>query len=167
MTAATFYTHLETPVGALLLAGSEGALTRIGFPSAAGPMRPEQCWIADDRPFETARRQLGAYFTGEAILFDLPLAPQGTPFQRAVWHALAAIPHGETRSYGDVARTLGRPGAARAVGAANARNPLPIVLPCHRVIGAGGSLTGFGGGLDVKRYLLGLEGVAPRQGVLL
>jgi methylated-DNA-[protein]-cysteine S-methyltransferase len=103
------------------------------------------------------RRQLDAYFAGRLRVFELPLAPQGTEFQRTVWDALLRIPYGETTSYGALARSLGKPEASRAVGLANGRNPIPIVIPCHRVIGSGGSLTGYGGGLDLKRRLLALE----------
>src|SRR5690606_32489233 len=101
--------------------------------------------------------QLGAYFAGELQAFDLPLAPEGTPFQRTVWQALQSIPYGQTISYGELAQEIGRPTASRAVGAANGRNPLPIVIPCHRVIGGNGSLTGYGGGLRFKKALLSLE----------
>jgi methylated-DNA-[protein]-cysteine S-methyltransferase len=114
-------------------------------------------WIHDRGPFDEAIGQLEAYFEGERREFDLPLAPEGTPFQREVWEMLRKIPYGETVSYGELARRLERPGSSRAVGAANGRNPIPIVIPCHRVVGADGSLTGFGGGLEVKRRLLALE----------
>jgi methylated-DNA-[protein]-cysteine S-methyltransferase len=112
-------------------------------------------------PLPEVRRQVAAYFAGQLQTFELPLAPRGTLFERRVWDALVAIPYGETRSYAEIARAIGRPDACRAVGRANGRNPIPIVIPCHRVIGSDGSLTGYGGGLDLKRYLLGLEGVVP------
>jgi methylated-DNA-[protein]-cysteine S-methyltransferase len=108
---------------------------------------------------EAAREQLGRWFEGERTDFDLPLRPRGTPFQVEVWRALSSIPYGETRTYSEVAQTLGRPGASRAVGAANARNPISIVVPCHRVVGAGGALTGYAGGVDRKRWLLEHERV--------
>jgi methylated-DNA-[protein]-cysteine S-methyltransferase len=111
---------------------------------------------------DRARVQLEEYFSGNRKQFDLPLAPQGTPFQQEVWHTLATIPYGETISYAQLAQRIGKPTAMRAVGAANGRNPLPIVLPCHRVIGADGSLTGFGGGLPTKQFLLELEGALAR-----
>jgi methylated-DNA-[protein]-cysteine S-methyltransferase len=165
----TWYkTTIESPCGPLLCVVDEaGAVARIEFCNGGGAdkaverMRAAGAEIVEDagRAAEV-RRQLGEYFAGERREFDLPLAPQGTPFERAVWAELAKIPFGETRSYGEIARTLGRPGAARAVGRANGANPLPIVVPCHRVIGADGSLTGFGGGLDVKSRLLELEGAA-------
>ena len=112
------------------------------------------------------RAQLGEYFKGDRREFALPLAPRGTPFQRHVWQALQRIGYGETISYAQLATSIGRPSATRAVGAANGRNPLPIVVPCHRVIGADGSLTGFGGGLPIKQFLLALEGVLPARSEL-
>lgn len=118
---------------------------------------PRPDWRRDDRAFAAAREQLRAYLDGCLTTFDLPLAPRGTPFQLEVWRALTEIPAGETISYGELARRIGRPSASRAVGAANGANPLPVVVPCHRVIGANGTLTGFGGGLDTKRWLLALE----------
>lgn len=153
--------RMDTPIGPLGLAADRVGLRRIQFQAGedlawAGPgARPGRSALLDE-----ARAQLAAYFAGRLRRFDLALAPQGTPFQRRVWSALADIPWGETRNYGELAAAIGRPGAARAVGGANGRNPLPIVLPCHRVIGADGSLTGFGGGLPVKRRLLVLEGWA-------
>ena len=121
--------------------------------------------MRDPRPFRDLREQLAQYFAGRRRTFSLKLAPAGTDFQQATWRALVEIPYGETASYAEIARRVGRPAASRAVGAANGANPLPIVVPCHRVIGADGSLTGFGGGLPIKRALLELEGaacVAPR-----
>lgn len=152
-----YYCYLETPIGELLLAGDGNALRHIAFPE--GPMRksPEPGWTHSEAPFQEARRQLRQYFNGERRSFDLPLRPSGTPFQLRVLEALRDIPYGATASYGDVARCIGRPTAARAVGAANGRNPLPIVFPCHRVIGSDGDLTGFGGGIATKRALLDLE----------
>ncbi len=117
----------------------------------------------DAAPFPLLRRQLAEYFAGERTAFELPLAPTGTPFQRDVWDALLAIPYGETRSYGELAAAVGKPGAARAVGRANHDNPIGVVIPCHRVIGAAGSLTGYAGGIDRKRYLLELEGALQRS----
>ena len=144
---------LDTPIGPLGLAASDDGLTRVLF--RAGKMRPE----GSSPILDAAAEQLDDYFAGELTEFDLPLDLGGTEFQRSCWLALATIPYGQTVSYGEQARRLGLgPDAARAVGAANGQNPLPLVLPCHRVIGANGSLTGFGGGLDVKRRLLELEG---------
>jgi len=149
---------MDSPVGPLQLIASEGALTEIRFLDEADPAARESA--GDPGILAEAHRQLAAYFRGELQRFDLPLAPAGTAFQKSVWGALAEIPWGETRSYGELARAIGRPTAARAVGAANGANPLPIVLPCHRVIGARGTLTGYAGGLERKRRLLALEGLA-------
>lgn len=151
------YTTMPTEIGPLLLAGAGGRLSLIGFATAAAPHKPQPDWQRDDAAFAAAREQLTEYFAGERHGFELPLELSGTPFQRDVLAALQRIPYGETKSYSDIATAIGRPKAVRAVGAANARNPLPIVIPCHRVIGKGGSLTGFGGGLDVKERLLDLE----------
>lgn len=150
------YCEMLTPVGRLLLAGDGRALHRVSFQSGRRPEIAEG-WQRMEGPFRDAIAQLEAYFAGRLRRFDLVLAPEGTPFQREVWSALTAIPYGETISYSELARRLGRPAASRAVGAANGRNPIPIIIPCHRVIGANGSLTGFGGGLGIKRRLLELE----------
>ena len=147
------YRFIDSPVGRLLIGGAGERLQVIGFPGQT----PAPGWQRDDSAFAPAERQLSEYFAGQRRAFDLPLAPSATPFQARVLDALQRIPYGETRSYSDIARTIGKPAAVRAVGAANARNPLPIVIPCHRVVGKDGSLTGFGGGLPTKRYLLNLE----------
>ncbi len=152
-----YWHQIESPIGKLLLAGDGERLRLIHFQSGPRTRKPASDWISDPAPFAGAMTQLAEYFTGRRKRFDLPLAPQGTEFQRAVWQALARIPYGETLTYGELARRIGRPSASRAVGLANGANPLPIVVPCHRVIGADGSLTGFGGGLDIKRKLLALE----------
>ncbi|AKC85663.1 methylated-DNA--[protein]-cysteine S-methyltransferase [Pseudoxanthomonas suwonensis] len=158
------YHRIDSPVGPLTIAASDAGLHAIEFPSNRHPVRRDRDWREGDHPLlRRAQAQLDEYFAGERRTFDLPLAPQGTPFQREVWFALAAIPYGETASYAQLAARVDRPSATRAVGAANGRNPLPIVLPCHRVIGADGSLTGFGGGLPTKRFLLELEGALPRE----
>jgi methylated-DNA-[protein]-cysteine S-methyltransferase len=151
------YSHMDSPVGRLLLAGDEAGLRLISFPSEKSNRAPAPGWRCDDAPLAEAVRQLQAYFAGELSEFDLALAPEGTAFQLSVWQELRRIPYGETVSYGEVARAIGRPTASRAVGAANGSNPLPIVIPCHRVIGSTGKLTGFGGGLDTKAALLALE----------
>jgi methylated-DNA-[protein]-cysteine S-methyltransferase len=144
---------VDTPIGPLGLTASDSALQSVIFDGAR--LRPE----GRSPVLDEAARQLDAYFEGELVSFDLPLELHGTEFQRECWLALATIPYGQTVSYGEQARRLGLGSdKARAVGAANGQNPLPIVLPCHRVIGADGSLTGFGGGLHVKRFLLELEG---------
>lgn len=157
------YSHMDSPVGRLLLAGDASGLRLISFPSGRKKREPQPGWREDRGPFTEAIRQLGAYFAGELTGFDLELAPQGTPFQLSVWRALRQIPYGQTMSYGELARVIDRPKASRAVGAANGSNPLPIVVPCHRVIGSTGKLTGFGGGLDTKAALLALEGI-PTSG---
>lgn len=163
-----YYTSMmESPCGPLLLVVNEtGAVVRIEF-SKGGSRRIVQrmkaagIGVAEDAGHTAGlRRQLEEYFAGERQEFDLELAPEGTPFERSVWEELKKIPFGETRSYGEIARAIGHPGAARAVGRANGANPIPIVVPCHRVIGANGSLTGFGGGLEAKERLLELEGRA-------
>ena len=151
-----------TPVGELTLVGSPRGLRHVLW---AGQAPPEPCDAASCDVLEEAARQLRAYFAGDLRRFDLPLDLVGTEFQVAAWRALADIPFGTTVSYGEQARRLGRPRAVRAVGAANGRNPLPIVLPCHRVVGADGSLVGFGGGLSLKRVLLEHEARYARAGI--
>ena len=152
------YSYIHTPVGTLLLAGTEDAVVRILFSQKGHPAQPQSDWVlSPTRALNEAARQLQEYFTGQRRVFSLPLAPQGTAFQRMVWLKLQEIPYGERISYGELARHMGNPKACRAVGAANGANPLPIVVPCHRVVGSNGSLTGFGGGLPVKKLLLELE----------
>lgn len=152
---------MPSPVGTLTLVANPQGLAAILWPEE----RPGRVPLGDlaeapDHPvLREAEAQLSAYFAGERTMFDLPLAPDGTDFQKQVWAELRAIPFGETRSYGQIARAIGRPAAVRAVGAANGRNPLSIVAPCHRVIGGDGRLTGFAGGLEAKRYLLAHEGL--------
>ena len=152
-----FYTFVPSPVGQLLLAGSQDALKVIGFSTGNKARGTQPDWQRRDELFVDAAQQLAEYFDGKRRAFDLPLQPAATPFQALVLKALQRVPYGETRSYGELARAIGRPKAARAVGAANGNNPLPIVIPCHRVVGSNGALTGFGGGLPTKRYLLDLE----------
>ncbi|MBJ50163.1 MAG: cysteine methyltransferase [Gammaproteobacteria bacterium] len=152
-----YYTYAASPIGQLLLAGSADALQVIGFPHGDKARRADIGWERYDEPFKKTARQLNEYFAGERREFELELAPEGTKFQVEVLEALRGIPYGETRTYRDIAVAVGRPKAVRAVGNANGRNPLPIVIPCHRVIGSDGSLTGFGGGIEAKRYLLELE----------
>ena len=151
------YCHVPSPVGDLLVAGSSGALELISFPTGAKARTPAPDWEHAERAFAEAAAQLDAYFAGDLRVFDLDIRLSVTPFQDAVLGELRRIPYGETRTYGEIAARIGRPKAVRAVGAANGSNPLPIVIPCHRVVGAGGQLTGFGGGLETKRYLLALE----------
>ena len=160
-----YYDHMESPVGRLLLASDDGGLRVISFPEGKGARRPEPGWQRDPARLLAVRRQLEDYFVGARTRFDLALAPDGTPFQRAVWRALEMIPYGATVSYGELAKSIDRPKASRAVGAANGSNPIAIVIPCHRVIGSDGRLTGFGGGLDTKAMLLAHErNQAPHAG---
>jgi methylated-DNA-[protein]-cysteine S-methyltransferase len=160
-----YYRYLATPVGDLLLAGDKAGLSLIGFPKGKMRHDPEADWIFNEKPFVEACRQLEEYFAGTRKVFDLPLQMSGTDFQVQVLRELQQIPYGQTVSYGEIAKRIGRPKAMRAVGAANGRNPLPIIIPCHRVIGSSGDLTGFGGGLDTKEALLCLE--AENSDVLL
>lgn len=150
-----YYTTTPSPIGSLLLVGDGEAITAVEMephrPAATADASP------DDGPFRVAVEQLAAYFAGERTDFDLPLAPRGTEFQLRVWAALQAIPYGRTTSYGELAVEIGSPNGSRAVGLANGRNPIAVVIPCHRVIGADGRLTGYGGGLDRKRWLLDHE----------
>ena len=152
-----YYSYLDTPIGPLLLAGTDAELKIVGFSTGTKARQQEPAWERNDAPFADAKRQLNEYFEGTRQAFDLPLAPLATPFQGQVLDALQAIPYGETRSYKDIAVAVGNPKAVRAVGTANGNNPIPIIIPCHRVIGSDGSLTGFGGGLETKRFLLALE----------
>jgi methylated-DNA-[protein]-cysteine S-methyltransferase len=159
----TAWTVYESPLGPLTLIGGDDGLRAIYFPGRSAPLDEAR---RDPRPFAQATTQLGEYFAGERRRFELALTLEGTPFQRRVWAALAQIPYGRTRSYGALAAEIGRPDRARAVGAAVGRTPVPIIVPCHRVVGADGSLTGYGGGLQRKRALLDLEsrtcgGAAP------
>lgn len=159
-----FFRHIDSPVGPLLVAASDEGLQLIEFAAPRHPVPRGDHWREGDHAvLHQAQVQLDEYFAGKRRRFDLPLVPCGTPFQRGVWRELANIPFGATISYAELAGRVGRPGATRAVGAANGRNPLPIVLPCHRVIGTDGSLTGFGGGLPTKQFLLQLEGAVPRE----
>lgn len=165
MTATLHQSRLDSPIGELTLIASEVGLRRISWPH-------EDVAERDDAEFDDAHpvlvaaaEQLGEYFAGDRHEFDLPLDLVGTDFQREAWLALANVPYGETTSYGEQAQRIGRPGASRAVGAANGKNPVPIVLPCHRIVGADGSLTGFAGGLDLKQKLLAHEQAQQSLGI--
>jgi methylated-DNA-[protein]-cysteine S-methyltransferase len=151
------YTSLDSPIGELLLVGNGRALHGLYMQEGRTAIEVPSDWERADEPFAEACTQLGEYFDGRRRDFDLPLELGGSPFQRRAWRALQAIPYGETISYGEQARRIGRPADPRAVGQANGRNPIAVIVPCHRVIGADGSLTGFGGGLERKRLLLELE----------
>ncbi|MFF8382855.1 methylated-DNA--[protein]-cysteine S-methyltransferase [Streptomyces kanasensis] len=151
------HTVVDSPYGPLTLVATDGVLSGLYMTDQRHRPAEETFGEPDPRPFTEAVRQLDAYHAGELTAFDLPLHLAGTPFQRRVWDELRRIPYGETRTYGDLARALGAPQASRAVGLANGRNPVGIIVPCHRVIGASGGLTGYGGGLDRKRRLLAFE----------
>jgi methylated-DNA-[protein]-cysteine S-methyltransferase len=155
----TVHTTIDSPVGPLTLVARDGALVGLYMHEQRHRPGPERFGVRDDdaEPFALAKHQLAEYFAGERTAFDLPLAPVGTPFQQRVWAALREIPYGATTSYGELAARIGSPGAARAVGLANGRNPIGIVVPCHRVVGSTGALTGYGGGIETKRRLLDAE----------
>lgn len=159
------YDVIASPVGDLMLAATGTHIVSVRFAPHSAEEAESVGWVratggtAADRLLEWARRELEEYFAGDRTTFSLPIDPHGTEFQRQVWTALRAIPFGGTISYGELARRIGDPKAMRAVGAANGRNPIPIIVPCHRVIGADGSMTGFGGGIERKKWLLDHEGV--------
>ncbi len=157
------YSYLETPVGQLLIAGDAETVRFISFPAGSQTVTPDADWDRDDNVYSDAKEQLSAYFSGGLKTFSFAFRFEGTEFQKSVWQSLLEIPFGTTTSYGAIALKLGRPKASRAVGAANGANPLPIVVPCHRVIGSNASLTGFGGGLETKQFLLNLEGARNTQ----
>lgn len=161
----TFYTYYESPVQPLLLTSDGTALTGLYMVKHRHGPEVQTDWIeqSDALPFAETKRQLDAYFAGQLTEFDLPLAPEGTAFQQKVWQELQRIPYGATLSYGELARRIGNPNASRAVGLANGRNPISIIVPCHRVIGASGKLTGYGGGLSRKEILLTLEAGTRRN----
>jgi methylated-DNA-[protein]-cysteine S-methyltransferase len=162
MTASTLtgrrsHAVVDSPVGPITLLATDDRLTGLYLSEQRHPPAADQFGAPDDGPFAAAAAQLSEYFAGRLTSFDLPVTRTGTAFQRLVWSALQDIPYGTTVSYGELAAAIGRPSAARAVGLANGRNPVSIVVPCHRVVGSDGSLTGYGGGLERKRYLLALE----------
>ena len=151
------YTLIDSPLGELLALRDDVGITGLYLPTGKNAKTVNPAWSRDDDGFDDLREQLGEYFAGTRRGFDLPLHPIGTQFQKQVWQALVDIPYGETASYGRTALAIGAPGGARAVGTANGQNPISIVVPCHRVIGADGSLTGYGGGLPAKQWLLAHE----------
>ncbi|GIX47523.1 MAG: methylated-DNA--protein-cysteine methyltransferase [Candidatus Tectimicrobiota bacterium] len=158
---AVAYTIIASPLGPLLLAASEAGLTHLAFQASSRPLVPPATWVEAATPLlQAAAAQLEAYFAGRRRQFSLPLAPAGTPFQQRVWQALQRIPYGTTLSYRELAQRLGQPAAVRAVGQANGRNPIAIVIPCHRVIGHDGRLGGYAGGVALKRWLLQHEGAS-------
>ncbi len=151
------YCYYDSPLGRMLLVGIDGVLEELHFPNSTERQEVPEDWQDSAARFKEAIRQLREYFAAARQEFDLPIAPRGTPFQERVWQELRRIPFGETASYGAIAERIGNPKACRAVGLANSKNPIPIIIPCHRIIGKDGSLTGFGGGLTVKQQLLDLE----------
>ena len=151
------YARTDSPIGELVLAGDRSTLSLLHMLEGRHPVKLGADWRRDDGAFADVRAQLAEYFAGGRTAFDVPLALQGTDFQRRVWEALLEIPYGETVSYGELARRIESPRAVRAVGLANGRNPVAVIVPCHRVIGADGTLTGYGGGIERKRLLLELE----------
>jgi methylated-DNA-[protein]-cysteine S-methyltransferase len=159
-----YYDYLDTPIGSLLLAGCENYLRFVGFPEAAKgleahtPRQPLDKWQRSGNMFTQAKRELTEYFAGTRTEFTVPIKLSGSSFQRAVWQALQDVPYGETCSYGDIAHAINNPKSSRAVGGANNANPIPVIVPCHRIIGADKSMTGFGGGIPTKEFLLDLEG---------
>lgn len=169
MTNTLQYTTMDSPIGPLLLASTEEGLCFIEFGDEENSLPSLQRWckktflgmtlVHDDQWNEPVKAQLAEYFAGLRLTFDLPFVLHGTPFQKAVWTALTKIPYGETRSYKDIALAIGASKAVRAIGGANNRNPIPVIIPCHRVIGSNGALVGYGGGLPIKEYLLSLEKV--------
>ncbi|AKB76855.1 Methylated-DNA--protein-cysteine methyltransferase [Methanosarcina horonobensis HB-1 = JCM 15518] len=154
-----YYHIVESPIGPLLLAGDEEGLKYVNFVKGKKKIEVPDSWQENKEFFRDISRQLEKYFAGKLKSFDVKLAPEGTEFQKSVWKALCEIPYGETRTYGQIAKNIGKPKASRAVGLANNRNPIAIIVPCHRVIGANGKLTGYASGLDIKAFLLRLEGV--------
>ncbi len=152
-----FYDLVDTPLGPVAVTSDEKGIRKIAFQQGKHPLRIEEHWQRDPKILNAARRQLKAYFSGELQDFDLMLAPAGTDFQQRVWRALRQIPYGHIVSYQDIAVAIGNPKACRAVGGANAKNPIPIIIPCHRVIGSQGQLVGYGEGLDIKKKLIDLE----------
>lgn len=155
------FRRIESPIGPLLIASDEDGLCNIEFRQSSHPADRGAWQGGNSHVLDATEKQLDQYFSGKRRAFDLPLSPHGTDFQRRVWKALQTIPYGQTISYAELARRVGNPRASRAVGLANGRNPLSIIVPCHRVIGADGSLTGYGGGLAIKESLLRLEGALP------
>lgn len=151
------HTVVDSPIGPLTLVADDGALAGLYMQVTRYPLSEDQTGVPDPSGFEDVSRQLEEYFAGSRTVFDVELAMQGTPFQLRVWEALRDIPFGETESYGELAQRIGQPTGARAVGLANGRNPVSIIVPCHRVIGSTGTLTGYGGGIERKQFLLDLE----------
>jgi len=153
------YCYYKAPIGRLLLIGEDGVLEELHFPNSAEHALIKDDWICNEDSFSDILQQLGEYFAGRRKNFDVKINPTGTDFQRRVWQELQNVPYGKTASYGEIAQRINNPKACRAVGGANRKNPVPIIVPCHRIIGSDGSLTGFGGGLELKKDLLRLENI--------
>lgn len=153
----SLYTSVDSPIGELLLLSDGRSLRGLHMQEGRKAVQVEPRWRRSEEPFTNVRKQLDEYFAGQRFCFDLPLGLDGTPFQLRVWRALQEIPYGDTLTYGELASRIGRPTAARAVGLANGSNPISVIVPCHRLVGANGTLVGYGGGLDRKRFLLSLE----------
>ncbi len=164
MAGTIYYMRVETPVGELLIAATGKGLCRLQLNGKLPPPKADETWIESREHLRPYEQQLSAYFRGELREFSCDLDLEGTPFQKRCWEELRRIPYGTTRSYAEIARAIGRPRAFRAVGQANHQNPVAIIVPCHRVIGANGALTGYGGGLEMKQALLRLEGVTAQGG---
>jgi methylated-DNA-[protein]-cysteine S-methyltransferase len=160
MIATTYYGYIDSPLGQLFVQGERQIVTGLYMPQHKGWYGPEESWQESDAPFLAVRQQMAEYFAGQRQEFDVPLKLAGTPFQRRVWRELTRIPFGKTITYAELAQRIIRPKGSRAVGHANGRNPISILVPCHRVIGAGGKLAGFAGGVEVKRWLLEFERAA-------
>lgn len=165
MNVPPLHSTIDSPIGELLLVGDKRALRGLYMQAGPRPKRIPSEWKRAEEPFAVARKQLGEYFACERTAFNLPLELDGPEFERTVWDALTGIPYGETVSYGEIAKRIGYPDAARAVGSANARNPISVIVPCHRVIGSNGKLTGYGGGLERKQFLLEHEAGATRLAI--
>lgn len=164
MSASIYFDCLDSPLGELLIVGDGEHVTRLYLPNHKRAAQPNDSWRQAAEPFAQARQELAEYFAGQRQVFEVPIHAGGTPFQQRVWEQLAQIPFGMTISYAELARRLGQPNASRAVGNANGRNPISIIVPCHRVIGADGRLTGYAGGIDNKRWLLDWErGARPLE----
>lgn len=155
--SSTYFTYIRSPLGQLLICGDGQFITGLFMPEHGGWLGPEASWRRSEAPFVAVRKQLAEYFDGRRQEFDVPLKLAGTPFQQRVWKELVRIPFGTTITYCELARRIGRPTASRAVGRANGRNPISIIIPCHRVVGADGTLTGYAGGIEKKRWLLDFE----------
>lgn len=163
MSNTNYYCYFESPIGRIVIQGNGDFVTGLYLPNHKGWQQPDSSWVQDELPFTEVRVQLTEYFAGERTQFEIPLKLQGTPFQQQVWNELRRIPYGTTLRYGELAQRIGQPNASRAVGNANGRNPISIIVPCHRVIGSDGRLTGYAGGITKKQWLLDWESSGHRN----